>query len=98
MNPSADRLREIRKLVGIPLVLHGGTGIPGDQLQRAVGMGIAKINFSTVLRKAFIGGMQAHMTQKPDDLGLMDILADGRKAMKEKVCGCIDLCLCAGKN
>jgi fructose-bisphosphate aldolase, class II len=42
-------LREIRRRVDVPLVLHGGTGLGGEQLQEAIAGGIAKINVSTDL-------------------------------------------------
>jgi fructose-bisphosphate aldolase, class II len=44
-----DLLREIRRRVDVPLVLHGGTGLGGEQLQEAIASGIAKINVSTDL-------------------------------------------------
>lgn len=93
-----DRLQEITRRISIPIVLHGGTGIPKEQIQRAICMGIAKINFSTALRSAFIGAMKAHLQQNPDELGLMDILAAGNKAMQCAVRDCIDLCMSAGKQ
>lgn len=44
-----DRLKAIRQLVNIPLVLHGGSGIPHDDLQRCIDLGISKINIFTDL-------------------------------------------------
>ena len=42
-----DRLAAIRKAVSVPLVLHGGSGTPDDDLRRAISLGIAKINVAT---------------------------------------------------
>ena len=42
-----DRLAAIRKVVSVPLVLHGGSGTPDDDLKRAISLGIAKINVAT---------------------------------------------------
>lgn len=92
-----QRLKEITDVVDIPLVLHGGSGIPCDQIQEGIRMGIAKINFSTVLRNAFIKTMNQFMNDNPDELSLMDILATGKKAMKEKVKESIEMCMCAGR-
>ena len=51
---SFDRLGEIKALTGdLPLVLHGGTGIPVDQVQKAVSMGICKVNVNTDLQVVF---------------------------------------------
>jgi fructose-bisphosphate aldolase class II len=47
-----DRLERIRATAGIPLVLHGGSGIPDDDFRRAISLGIAKINFYTGMSQA----------------------------------------------
>ncbi len=49
-----DRIREIKEAVKIPLVLHGGSGVPNDQIVSAIKAGIGKINFGTDLCYAFL--------------------------------------------
>lgn len=49
-----QRIDDIAKATGIPLVLHGGSGIPDDQIKAAIGAGICKINFATDLAYAFV--------------------------------------------
>ena len=49
-----DRIKEIKDAVKIPLVLHGGSGVPDDQIQAAIKQGIGKINFGTDLCYAFL--------------------------------------------
>ncbi len=49
-----QRLDELNKAIGIPLVLHGGTGIPDDQLQKAVKLGINKLNIGTEYFQLFM--------------------------------------------
>ncbi len=44
-----DRLAEIRRQVDVPLVLHGGSGTPDDDLRRAIALGIAKVNVASDL-------------------------------------------------
>ena len=44
-----QRLSEIHKTVGIPLVLHGGSGTPEEDLRRAISLGMAKVNVATEL-------------------------------------------------
>jgi fructose-bisphosphate aldolase class II len=46
------RLKQINEALGIPLVLHGGTGLSDDQYKRLIGNGIAKINYYTALADA----------------------------------------------
>ena len=48
-----DRLERIRKTVGVPLVLHGGSGTQPEYIERAVRLGMAKINVASELCKAF---------------------------------------------
>jgi len=48
-----EHLAKLRQAAGVPLVLHGGTGVPGDYLRRAVGAGITKINVGTAIRQPY---------------------------------------------
>jgi fructose-bisphosphate aldolase, class II len=48
-----DRLDQIHRAVGIPLVLHGGSGIQADNVRQAMKLGIAKINIGTEIRQAY---------------------------------------------
>ena len=54
-----DRIKEIKKAIGIPLVLHGGSGVPDDQIKAAVAAGIRKMNFGTDLCFAFLDACRA---------------------------------------
>jgi len=53
-----ERLRAIRDAVSVPLVLHGGSGTPPDQLQEAIDIGISKINVASELSRAFLGAIE----------------------------------------
>lgn len=53
-----DRLQIIRNLTDVPLVLHGGSGTPEDQLKRAIQIGITKVNVASELARAFISTIQ----------------------------------------
>ena len=48
-----EHLERLREAAGVPLVLHGGTGIPGDCIRQAVRAGIAKINVGTAIRQPY---------------------------------------------
>lgn len=71
-----DRIDAIREKTNKPLVLHGGSGIPDEQIKKAVAAGITKINFATDICRAFIDEIRA----LPSDSGLwekaIDIFAD----------------------
>ena len=85
-----ERLRAIRAAVSVPLVLHGGSGIPMGALHAAIARGIAKINFDTELRLAFMEGMAAAAPSHPEDPWA--VLASGkerlRAAVREKIGHC----------
>lgn len=55
------RLEQIRAITRIPLVLHGGSGTPEADIQRAISLGMAKINIATELTLAFRAGLQAEL-------------------------------------
>jgi len=54
-----DRIAELHEKVGAHLVLHGGSGVPDDQIKAAIKAGIRKVNFATDLAWAFINGCRA---------------------------------------
>lgn len=58
-------LEEIGRRIGIPLVLHGGSGIPDTDIRRAIGMGIAKVNIGAEGRIAFFTGLRASLATLP---------------------------------
>lgn len=49
-----DRLLEISQAVSVPLVLHGGTGIPDEDIQRSITMGVAKLNVGTIVHTTYM--------------------------------------------
>jgi ketose-bisphosphate aldolase len=55
------RLEQIRAVTNIPLVLHGGSGTPRDDLQRAIALGMVKINVATELCVAMRSGLRAQL-------------------------------------
>lgn len=54
-----DRIKKIKELTGIPLVLHGGSGVPDDQIKMAINAGVRKMNFSTDLCYSFLDACRA---------------------------------------
>jgi fructose-bisphosphate aldolase class II len=80
-----ERLTEIKEAVKKPIVLHGGSGVPDDQVVEAVKRGVAKINVDTELRQGFITGVQGHWDKKRDDFILADVMNTGIASMKEVV-------------
>ena len=61
-----ERLSEIRKVVSIPLVLHGASGVPDESVRECIRRGISKVNFATELRIAYSDGLKAYLKDNPD--------------------------------
>ncbi len=80
-----DRIRKIKELVGIPLVLHGSSGVPADSIKKAIEAGINKVNIDTDLRIAFTTAMKDFLKKNPDNIDPRKILTPAREAMKEVI-------------
>ncbi len=83
---SFDRLAEIKETVGdLPLVLHGGTGIPQDQIKKAISMGICKLNINTDLQLVFAEATRKYIESGADQQGKgydpRKLLKPGREAI-----------------
>ena len=83
---SFERLGEIKAEVGdLPLVLHGGTGIPVDQIQKAISLGVSKINVNTDLQLVFARGTREYIEAGLDQQGKgydpRKLLKPGREAI-----------------
>lgn len=63
-----ERLKKIKKRVQCFLVLHGGSGIPEEQVREAIRFGIVKINVSTELRAAYIQTMRKVLQESLDEV------------------------------
>lgn len=61
-----ERLAQIREIVSIPLVLHGGTGVPSEAVKKAITLGIAKVNYATELRSVYSEGVKECLKKDPD--------------------------------
>ena len=87
---SFDTLAAIQELTGtMPLVLHGGTGIPADMIQKAISLGVSKINVNTECQLAFQEATRAYIEAGKDREGKgfdpRKLLAPGFEAIKATV-------------
>ena len=86
---SFERLGEIKALTGdLPLVLHGGTGIPVEQIQKAISLGVSKINVNTDLQVVFAEATRKYIEEGKDQQGKgydpRKLLKPGRDAIVER--------------
>ena len=85
-----DTLAEIQELTGtMPLVLHGGTGIPADMIKKAISLGVSKINVNTECQLAFAAATRKYIEAGKDLEGKgfdpRKLLTDGAQAIKDTV-------------
>ena len=73
-------MKAIRSVVDVPLVLHGTSGVPDDQVAEAVKNGICKVNYATELRQAFMRGFMGFMAENP---GVFDPKKANKPGMEE---------------
>lgn len=86
-NLGFKEMEEIGKLTGVPLVLHGGTGIPTKDIQQAVALGTAKINVNTENQIASAKAVREVLAAKPDEYDPRKYLGPARDVIKETVIG-----------
>lgn len=99
---SFETLAEIQKLTGdLPLVLHGGTGIPDDQIKKAIDLGVSKINVNTECQLVFAAATREYIEAGKDQQGKgfdpRKLLAPGTEAIKAKVIEKMELFGSVGK-
>lgn len=79
-----DRLGKIGE-IGIPLSLHGGSGIPKEQVEKAISLGICKVNVNTELRMAFTNTLRRELEKNPEEIVPYKYLPEEIQAVKEIV-------------
>ena len=99
---SFETLAAVKDKIGdMPLVLHGGTGIPADMIQKAISLGVAKINVNTECQLSFADATRKYIEAGKDLEGKgfdpRKLLAPGCEAIKETVREKINLFGSAGK-
>lgn len=92
-----DRLTEIKKVVSIPLVLHGASGLSDEAVMESIKLGICKVNFATELRIAYSDGIKKVLAEKPDTFDPKKYGAAGMENVKQLVMGRIKVCGCDNK-
>ena len=80
-----ERLSDIRKVVEIPLVLHGTSGVPDEAVKECIKRGICKVNYATDLRIAFTKGVNEVFRENPDVFDPKKYNARGREEVKKYV-------------
>lgn len=80
-----ERITAVRQAAGVPLVLHGGSGITDAEFKQAIAAGISIIHISTELRLAHKQGLQKALCDSPEEVAPYKYLRPARDAMQAVV-------------
>ncbi|QEH62381.1 fructose-bisphosphate aldolase [Spiroplasma chinense] len=100
---SFETLQDLQAACNMPMVLHGGSGIPQDQVKKAIELGISKINVNTELQLAFRDATRTYVEAKKDlddeakGFDPRKLLAPGFKALKNTFVELTQMFGCYGK-
>jgi fructose-bisphosphate aldolase, class II len=97
-NLSFNRMEEIQHLTGVPLVLHGGSGIPLHDIKRAISLGTAKINVNTENQISATLAVRQFLKENPESYDPRDYLSLARDAAKNTVINKMREFGCSGKG
>lgn len=92
-----DRLKEIRSRVSVPLVLHGASDVPDELVEKAISLGITKVNIATDLKIPFANAVKEFFKEHPEANDPRKYMAPGKQAMKEVVIHKIKVCGSEGR-
>ena len=82
-----ERIKAVRKVLPekVAMVLHGGSGIPDEQIKEAIKAGIANIHINTEIRTAYAEALRKFLAENPEETTPYKILAPAVEAVRKKV-------------
>lgn len=80
-----NRVKEIRESVGVPLVLHGGSGISDEDFVEAIKSGVSIVHINTEIRIAYRDALQKSLQDSPDEIAPYKILKPAVQAIEDVV-------------
>jgi len=92
-----SRIERIRELTGVPLVLHGASGVNDDEVRKGIAAGICKINIDTRIRMIFTIKMKEILDENPNQIDPRKILGPAKEAAKEIIRDRMRVFGCCGK-
>jgi len=80
-----SRLQAIRDSCSVPLVMHGASGVPDEDIVRGIELGIRKINIDTEIRQAFIKSISRYIEENPGNLDPRKMMRPAMEEMKKVI-------------
>jgi len=86
-NPAINikRVKELREAGGVPMVLHGGSGISDEDFVKAIDAGIASVHISTEIRVAYRDGIKIGLQENPDEIAPYRYMKDAVRHVEKVV-------------
>lgn len=72
-----SRLTELKQIIDVPLVLHGGSSISRADLQAAIGLGVRKINVGSVLKRSYLGALRLALEELGGNFNPYEVIGSG---------------------
>lgn len=91
------KLHEANEAINIPLVLHGGTGIPREDIQKAIQGGINKVNVGTAVYCAYMNGVRDKLMADGDNQFTLDVMRPAMDRVKVVIKEWIHTCMVNGR-
>jgi fructose-bisphosphate aldolase class II len=82
-----DVIRKTRELTDAPLVMHGGTGVPDEDVRTAISCGVKKVNIGTELKHAYVTALRETLVSLPKEIDPRKFLGPAREAVQKAVEG-----------
>ena len=92
-----ERIKEIKTAVGIPLVLHGASGLPAEEIKKAIQNGIANVHINTELRVAYHDTLHEELEKEPQETTPYKFLKPSYEATKSMIKKYLELFGSVGK-
>lgn len=91
------RLQEVNEAISTPLVLHGGTGISPEDIQKAIRLGINKVNVGTLLHYCYVTKLRSILKENPDTYNVISVMTPVLEEITQTVKACIRMCMSDNK-
>lgn len=86
-NPALDteRIKNLRQAAGVPIVLHGGSGISDEDFKKAIEAGVSVVHISSELRLVYRDALKLSIQENPDEIAPYKLLKPAQRAVEEVV-------------
>ena len=92
-----ERLAEVNEAIKIPLVLHGGTGIPDEDIKKAISLGMNKVNIGTIIHCTYMNSLKEELNKRDKNPYTLEVMLPVKEEVKKVVKEGIRVCGSRGK-